>query len=84
MSEFEEKYMYLLERNIASIPKGLIKRFAEKGYIESTVRKQIKRVDHLERSLILKHFKPKRKDTIAFSLTYNPVLPNIKQIISKH
>ena len=29
----------------------LIKRFVEKGYNESTVRKQIERVDHLDRSL---------------------------------
>ena len=32
----------------------LIKRFVEKGYNESTVRKQIERVEHLDRSLLLK------------------------------
>ena len=32
----------------------------------------------------LKHCKPKRKDTITFSLTYNQVLPNIKEITNKH
>ena len=62
----------------------LIKRFVEKGYNESTVRKQIERFDHLDRSLLLKHCKPKRKDSIPFSVTYSPVLPNIKEIINKH
>ena len=62
----------------------LIKRFIEKGYNESTVRKQVERVDHLDRSILLKYPKPKHKDTIPFSLTYNPVLPNIKKIINKH
>ena len=62
----------------------LIKRFVEKGYNESTVRKQIERVDHLDRSLLLKHCKPKLKDSIPFSVTYNSVLPNIKEIINKH
>ena len=62
----------------------LIKRFVEKGYNESTVRKQIERVDHLDRSLLLKNCKPKRKDSIPFSVTYNSVLPNIKEIINKH
>ena len=47
------------------------------------LRKRIEKVDHLDRSLLLKR-KPKHKDTIPFSLTYNPVLPNIKEIISKH
>ena len=61
----------------------LIKRFVEKGYNEFTVRKQIERVDNLDISLDLKHCKPKRKDTIPFSLTYNPVLPNIIEIINK-
>ena len=51
---------------------------------ESTVRKQIERVCHLDRSLLLKHCKPKRKDSIPFSVTYSPVLPNIKEIINKH
>ena len=32
----------------------------------------------------LKHCKPKHKDTIPFSLTYNQVLPNIKEITNKH
>ena len=62
----------------------LIKRFVEKGYNESAVRKQTERVDHLDRSLLSKHCKSKRKDSILFSLTYNPVLPNIKQITNKH
>ena len=63
---------------------GLIKRFVEKGYDESTVKKQIERVDHLDRSLLLKNCKPKRKDSIPSSVTYNSVLPNIKGIINKH
>ena len=62
----------------------LIKRFVEKGYNESTVRKQIETADHPDRSLLLKHCKPKRKDSIPFSVTYNPVLPNTKEIINKH
>ena len=62
---------------------NLIKRFVEKGYDESAVRKQIGRVDHLDRSLLLKHCKPKHKDSIPFSVTYK-VLPNIKEIINKH
>ena len=62
----------------------LIKRFVEKGYNELTVRKQIERVDYLDRSLLLKNCKPKRKDSIPFSVTYNSVLPNIKEIINKH
>ena len=47
----------------------LIKRFVEKGYNESTVTKQSERVDHLDRSLFLKHCKPKRKDSIPISVT---------------
>ena len=62
----------------------LIERFVEKGHNESTIRKQIERVDHLDRSLLLKNCKPKRKDSIPFSVTYNSVLPNIKEIINKH
>ena len=62
----------------------LIKRFVEKGYNELIVKNQIERADHLDRSLLLKYCKPKRKGTIPFSLTYNPVLPNIKEIINKH
>ena len=62
----------------------LIKRFVEKGYNESTVRKQIETVDHLDRSLLLKHCKPKRKDSVPFSITYDPVLPDIKEITNKH
>ena len=37
-----------------------------------------------DRSLLLKHCKSKRKDSIPFSVTYNSVLPNIKEIINKH
>ena len=62
----------------------LIKRFVEKGFNESTVRKQIERVDHLDRSLLLKNCRPKRKDSIRFSVTYNSLLRNIKEIINKH
>ena len=62
----------------------LIKRFIEEGCNKSTVRKEIERVDHLDRSLFLKHCKPKRKDSISFSVTYNPVLANIKGVIDKH
>ena len=39
---------------------------------------------HLDRSLLLKHCKPKRKDSIPFSVTYNPALPNIKEIVNKN
>ena len=46
----------------------LIKRFIEKGYNESTVRRQVERTEHLDRLLLLKHPKPKRQDTIPFSL----------------
>ena len=62
----------------------LIKRFVEKSYNEPTVRKQIEWVGQLDRSLLLKHCKPKRKDSIPFSVTYNSVLPNIKEKINKH
>ena len=62
----------------------LIKRFVEKDYNELTVRKQIEGVDHLDRSLLLKHCKHKREDSIPFSVTYNSMLPNIKEIINKH
>ena len=48
-----------------------------------TVRKQNERVEHLGRSLLLKNRKPKRNDSIPFSVTYNSVLPNIKEIINK-
>ena len=63
--------------------KDLIKKFVEMGNNESTVRKQIQRVDHLDRSWLLKHCKHKRKDSITFPVTYNPVLQNIKEIIIK-
>ena len=62
----------------------LIKRFVEKDSNESTVRKQIERADHLDRSLLLKNCKPKHKHSILFTVTYNSVLPNIKEIINKH
>ena len=61
----------------------LTKRFVEKGHNESTAGKQIERIDQLDRSLLLRHCKPKRKDSIPFSVTCNPVLPNIKKI-NKH
>ena len=63
---------------------NLIKRFAEKGYHELSGREQIERVDDLDRSLLLKHCKPKRKNSIQFSVTCNPVLPNIKETINKY
>ena len=62
----------------------LINRFVEKGYNESTVTKQIESAGHLNRSLLFKDYKSKRKDSIPFSVTYNSVLPNIKQIINNH
>ena len=62
----------------------LIKRFVEKDSNESTVRKQIQRADHLDRSLLSKNCKPKHKHSIPFSVTYNSVLPNLKEIINKH
>ena len=63
----------------------LNKKIYRKGLNESIIRKLIEIVDHLDRSLLLKHCKPKRKDSIPFSLKYNPVLLNNKQkIISKH
>ena len=37
-------------------------------------------IDHY----FLKNYKPKRNDSIPFSVTYNSVLPNIKEIINKH
>ena len=39
-------------RNTKKHSQDLAKGFAEKGYNESAVRKQIKRVDHLYRSLL--------------------------------
>ena len=63
--------MFNLRGILETFPtQDLIKRFAEKGYNESTVRKQIERVDHLDRPLLLKNCKPKRKDSIPFSATY--------------
>ena len=38
----------------------------------------------VDRSLTLRYCKPKYKETMLFSLTYNPVLPNTKEIINKH
>ena len=54
----------------------------QEGYNESTIRKQIERVDLLDRSLLSKHCKPKREDSIPFLVIYNSVLPNIKEIIN--
>ena len=48
---------------------NLIKRFVEQSYNESSVRKRNERVDHLDRSLLSKNGKPKRKDSIPFSVT---------------
>ena len=62
----------------------IIKRLVEKGYNESTVRKQIERGDHLDRSLLLKSCKPKHKHSIPFLVTYKSVLQNVKEIINKH
>ena len=50
----------------STLDEYLVRRFVEKGHNESTVRKQIERVDHLDTSLLLKHCKPKRKDAIPF------------------
>ena len=87
----KESIPYILALRIKSIcstfqehrkhSQGLIKRFVGKDYSESTVRKQIDRVDHLDRSLLLKNCKPKHKDSIPFSVAYNSMLPNIKEII---
>ena len=71
-------------REIQETLPNLIKRFAEKSYNESIVRKQIEKVNHLDRSLLLKNCKSKRKDSIPFSVTSNSVLPNIKEITNKH
>ena len=38
----------------------------------------------MDRSLLLKRCKPKRKDSVPFSVTRNSVLPNIKEVINKH
>ena len=38
----------------------------------------------MDRSLLPKNCKPKRKDSIPFSVTYNSVLPNIKEMVNKH
>ena len=54
----------------------------EKG-TKKTV-KPNKKVDTLERSILLNNTKTVRKKLIPFSVTYSPTLTNIKQIISKH
>ena len=87
LSAYVQIYLHAKSAHLRGIQEtfqDLIKRFVEKSYNESTVRKQTERVNHLDRSLLLKHCKSKRKDTISFSVTYNPVLPNIKEIINKH
>ena len=58
----------------------LMKILLKKSQNGSIVKKQIER-DSL---LLLKRCKPKYKDSIPFWVTYNPVLPNIIDIINKH
>ena len=55
-----------------------MKRFVEKGYNQSTVRRQIERVDHLDRSLLLKHFKPKQASTVKYKGNNKQALANIE------
>ena len=59
-------------------------RFVEKGYNEWTIRKQIKRVDYLDRSLLLKHCSLCQKDLIPNLLKYNSLLSHIKEIMNRH
>ena len=48
------------------------------------IRKQIEKVDNLERSALLNKTNAVRKNVIPFLVTYSPTLPNIREIINKH
>ena len=63
---------------------NLKQNFFENGFNESTVRKQIERVDHLDGSSLLRHCKPKCKGSILFWVTHNLLLPNIRKVTKKH
>ena len=53
-------YIYIVKHSeLRKHSQNIKERFVEKGYNELTVRKKIERVDHLDRSLLLKHCKPK-------------------------
>ena len=61
------------------------KRLVEKGYKEKKIiRNQIEKVDNLEKSTLLNKTNAVRKNVIPFSVTYSPILPNIREIINKH
>ena len=55
----------------------------EKGYKEYIIRNQIEKVDNL-RDQLLNKTNAVRKIVIPFSVTYSPILPNIREIINKH
>ena len=48
----------------------LVKRFVEKGYKENIIRKQIEKVDNLERPTLLNKTNAVWKNIIPFSVTY--------------
>ena len=55
-----------------------------KGYDEKTIKTQIERADHLERSSLLNKPQSQKKLCIPLSVKYNPMLPNLEKIIDKH
>ena len=50
-SDLKKVFRIVRHSELRKYSQDLIKRFAEKSYNESTARKQIERVDHLDRSL---------------------------------
>ena len=50
-SHLKKVFRIVRHSELRKYSQDLIKRFAEKSYNESTARKQIERVDHLDRSL---------------------------------
>ena len=56
----------------------------KKGTKKTSFETKSKKADNLEKSALLNKTNAVRKNVIPFSVTYNPTLPYIREIINKH
>ena len=56
----------------------------KKGTKKTSFETKSKKADNLEKSALLNITNAVRKNVIPFSVTYNPTLPCIREIINKH
>ena len=76
---------------ICSEKKDLVKRFKElkemllsRGYNRNIVEAAIKRASLVDRKEALKRVEKVKTDRAVFAITYNPMLPSITKVVSKH